>query len=265
MKKITQSEAKQRLVKLLAKFADYCDANGLRYYLVGGTLLGAVRHKGFIPWDDDIDVGMPRPDYERFIELQNVSREIPIRCVENKNSEYPFAKIMDEETIVKQPYTKESETSSLWVDIFPFDGWAEDEKDAENDLKRQKGLRFLLVYAQTKAGMGTTRLRAIAKIPLVLFTKIIGGKRIASWINKISQKHEYNPSEWIGNFSWATVDLKERVPKEWFDERVRLPFEGYEFWAPQEWDKYLTQIYGDYMKLPPEDQRVNHNMEVWLK
>ena len=262
MKKITQGEAKQRLVKLLEKIADYCDANRLSYYLVVGSLLGAVRHKGFIPWDDDIDVGMPRPDYERFIEL---SKEIPIRCVENKNSEYPFAKIIDEETIVKQPYTKESETSSLWIDIFPFDGWAEDEAVAEKKLKDQKRLWLLLVYAHAKIGEGTTKLRAAFKVPVVLLTKAIGGKRIATKINKISQEYDYDSSKWIGNFSWSTYGMRERVPKEWFTERVKLPFEGYEFWAPKEWDKYLTRIYGDYMKLPPEDKRVNHNMEVWLK
>lgn len=265
MKKITQSKAKERLVKLLMDFADYCDENGLTYFLIGGTLLGAVRHRGFIPWDDDIDVGMPRSDYERFIELQSENSTIPVRCVENRTSEYPFAKIVDEKTVVKQPYTAESETSSLWIDIFPFDGWADNEKVAEKDLKKGKVLRFLLVYAQTKTGNGTTKLRAVMKMPIVLLAKALGGKRIASWINILSQKYEYEKSEWIGNFSWATVGMRERVPKKWFEKLVKLSFEGYEFWAPVEWDKYLTVIYGNYMQLPPEDKRVNHSMEVWLK
>ena len=97
-----------------------------------------------------------------------------------------------------------------------------------------------------------------------MLAKIYGRSRIARRINNQAQKYSYDESDWIGNFAWP-LGMRERQPKEWFAERVKLPFEGYEFWAPKEWDKYLTQIYGDYMKLPPEDQRVNHNMEVWLK
>ena len=264
MERITQDVANKRILDILLKFAEYCDENELRYYLLGGTLLGAVRHKGFIPWDDDIDVGMPRPDYERFIKLQKQSQTMNVRCVENNNSGFPFIKIIDEKTYVKQPYDGGEEMSSLWVDVFPFDGWASDEKAAEKDYKRSRADRLFLWHAEEKIGMGSTRLRAILKIPVILLAKIYGRSRIARRINNQAQKYSYDESDWIGNFAWP-LGMRERQPKEWFAERVKLPFEGYEFWAPKEWDKYLTQIYGDYMKLPPEDQRVNHNMEVWLK
>ena len=265
MQRLNSTEAKQRILRLLVEFADYCDTNNLEYFLIGGTLLGAARHKGFIPWDDDIDVGMPRFDYERFIELQKKDKVMEIRCAENKTSYFPFAKIVDEKTFVKQPYSDESETSNLWIDIFPFDGWSEEVGQAERDLKKLHKLNWLLIYAQAKIGRGTSKTRMILKVPVALFCKRIGGKRIAAKMNMIAQKYDYDKSNWVGNFSWSQYGMRERVPKEWFTERVKLPFEGYEFWAPKEWDKYLTQIYGDYMTLPPEDQRVNHNMEVWLK
>ncbi|MGL0865089.1 LicD family protein [Faecalibacterium duncaniae] len=265
MKRLTSDESKVRILNLLIKFANYCDANGLKYYMLGGTLLGAVRHKGFIPWDDDIDVCMPRPDYEKFIALQNRDKTIEIRCVENKTSDFPFLKLVDEKTLVRQPYVTESETSSLWVDVFPFDGWADDEKQAEKDMKIRNGLEWLMIYAHTKAGDGTTTARKILKLPMVFMARMIGGKNIAKKMDKLAQKYDYESSAWIGNFVWACYRMRERLPREWFEQRVKLPFEGYEFWAPKEWDKYLTQIYGDYMTPPPVDKRVNHNMEVWLK
>lgn len=265
MKKLTPEECKLRILNLLVEFADYCDTNNLRYYLLGGTLLGAVRHKGFIPWDDDIDVCMPRPDYERFIELQSKNKKIEFRCIENNTSDLPFMKIIDKKTFVRQLYTAESETSNLWVDIFPFDGWAFDEQQSKKDMKKWNRWHWLSVYAQVKMGEGTTKVRAILKLPMALGARLIGRKNIARRMNELAQKYDYESSEWVGNFVWACYGIRERVPKEWFSQRVKLAFEGHEFWAPKEWDKYLSQIYGDYMTLPPEDKRVNHNMEIWLK
>lgn len=94
MEQITQGAAKKRILEILLDFSKYCDENKLQYYLIGGTLLGAARHKGFIPWDDDIDIGMPRPDYERFIKLQQQCRTMNVHCVENENSGLPLRKLL---------------------------------------------------------------------------------------------------------------------------------------------------------------------------
>ena len=117
MEQITQGAAKKRILEILLDFSKYCDENKLQYYLIGGTLLGAARHKGFIPWDDDIDIGMPRPDYERFIKLQQQCRTMNVHCVENENSGLPFAKIIDEKTVVKQPYDGGDEMSLSLIHI----------------------------------------------------------------------------------------------------------------------------------------------------
>ena len=265
MKKITQKEAQKRLLDILVCFANYCNVNGLRYFLFGGTLLGAIRHKGFIPWDDDIDVAMPRSDYEKFISLINIDRSLEIRCIENNTSSYPFMKIIDKNTVIKQDYLADAETSSLWVDVFPLDGWSSNDSCAQENLSWQRRLWLLLLYAHTKLGDGTTLFRAILKLPIALLARLVGAKRIAAKMNEISQKYDYDTSAFVGNFSWAAYGMKERMPKEVFDRRVKVLFEGHEFWGPVGWDQYLTQIYGDYMQLPPVDQRVNHNMDVWLK
>ena len=265
MRKITNKETQQIILNMLIDFDEYCEQNELVYFLVGGTLLGAIRHKGFIPWDDDIDVGMPRKDYEKFIQLQRKSNTMEVRCVENENSDFPFMKIVNENTYIKKTYASDSETSCLWIDVFPFDGWSDDEEKSKKDLKKIKKWFWLLVYAQAKIGVGTKKVRIVLKTPLILLCRLIGGKRIAKQMNKISQKYNCRESSWIGNFSWAKYGIKERVPSKWFEDRVKLSFEGHEFWGPKEYDKYLTNIYGEYMKLPPEEQRETHNMEVWLK
>ena len=173
---------------MLIDFDEYCEQNELVYYLVGGTLLGAIRHKGFIPWDDDFDVGMPSNDYEKFIQLQRKSNTMEVRCVENENSDFPFMKIVNENTYIKKTYASDSETSCLWIDVFPFDGWSDDEEKSKKDLKKIKKWFWILVYAQAKIGVGTKKVRIVLKTPLILLCRLIGGKRIAKQMNKISQK-----------------------------------------------------------------------------
>ena len=129
MKIITSEELKAIQLDLLQKTADFCKENGIRYYLCGGTLLGAIRHKGYIPWDDDIDISMPRPDYDRFISMFNKPENDyqVIDMSNNKKYGLPFAKVHDTRTFVDElQYTKDQ--FGVYIDIFPIDGVGEDEQ-----------------------------------------------------------------------------------------------------------------------------------------
>lgn len=265
MKKLTSSEVKEKLVRILTSYARYCDEHGLRYYLCGGTLLGAVRHKGFIPWDDDIDVCMPRPDYEKLIELQKDKKTMEIRCPELGNAEYPFMKIVDTEVKIKQQSIRK-DNAFLWIDVFPLDGWPDDIYQASRLQKRLKLFHDLLVYAHAEIGFGTTKLRAALKIPLVYLARIIGAKRISGIMNDISQKYSFETSEWVGGVVWSSgYGMKERMPRSVFQAGNKFEFEGEFFYVPRGWNEYLRNLYGDYMKLPPMEKRVNHSVEAYIR
>ncbi len=152
-KEITLEEMKGIELNILKQIHELCISQGFRYFLIGGTLLGAVRHKGFIPWDDDIDIGMPRSDYERFIEYCS-SNEVPFKLVCNKtdpNYGYLFAKAVDRNTVlIEENANKDGAELGIYVDIFPIDGLGNTFDEAINSLNKTRFNRELLVAANWK-------------------------------------------------------------------------------------------------------------------
>ena len=263
MRVLSPEEIKAIELKLLSRFADYCDEKGLKYYLIYGTLLGAVRHKDFIPWDDDIDVCMPREDYLHFIELQKQNKTFDYCCVSNNTSSQPFIKIMDLSTKIDQDTLDDTEVSHLWVDVFPLDYMPDDEKEYMKAYRYVRFLRFLMVYSVARIGAGTNLLRKIIKIPMIIICKAIGryrlARRIDNYCMNLSPKSNH-----VNSLCWGARGIEAYSNISIFADRVRMIFEGEEFWAPVGWHEYLSSIYGDYMKLPPESQRVGHHMVAYI-
>jgi|AGTN01.3.fsa_nt_gi LPS biosynthesis protein len=137
MRELTQDELKDRAFELLKEFRDVCEKNNLRYYLTGGTLLGAVRHKGFIPWDDDIDVAMPRIDYLKFLKIykREYDKNNLFAYEINKNYKYMFAKLCDKDTSLIEFDFDCKEKLGVYLDIFPIDGLGKNEKSLSKDKK----------------------------------------------------------------------------------------------------------------------------------
>ena len=264
MKEIDLKTIKQYELGLLKMFSKYCDEHGLCYVLAGGTLLGAVRHKGFIPWDDDIDVMMPREDYNRLLALNSKTKEMEIRTISDGSSSIPFIKIIDSKTAIDSKYAETENANSLWIDVFPIDGLPEDWNKVNKIYKHVNFLRKCHGVTRSKFGTGTTRLKMFGKAFLYAPLKIIGSYRFAQWIDNYCQKIKFEESEYVGGICWG-YGPQERMPKKEWLERVKVEFEGHEFWAPGCWDLYLRSLYGDYMKLPPEEKRVTHNMVAYVK
>lgn len=249
--KLTSPQIKRIEYNILKEFAAFCDEHGITYFLAYGTLLGAVRHKGFIPWDDDIDVVMLRKDYERFSKLmehETISSHLEWRSIENGKWYEPFGKLFDTRTTA---YKNENK-GGLWIDVFPLDYY--DEKV----LKRNLLLRKIHI-AKTTSHFSFTK-KGIAKFLLkVLFC----GKdlvKLAQTIRKNAISVGY--SDKVSNLVWASVD-SDVFELQLFENVTNVPFEDSYFKTVAEWDKYLRKRYGNYMELPPENQRQCHLLDAY--
>lgn len=248
---------------MLRAFVEACSKLSLRYYLVGGTLLGAVRHQGFIPWDDDIDVAMPRADYEIF--LREGQKYLPqqyfVQCL-NTDPAYAmnFAKIRDSRTtFVEYAVRKYPMNHGVFIDIFPLDYYPEGEKDQKKMDFQQK-----IFKSRTRSAvevpkesrhsfpveLGLNTFAALACLPYPRFHKALEARE------KLHKS--VPPSEKWANYCGAW-GKKEIMPAAWYGEGVELTFEGLTVMGPEHWDKWLTQVYGNYMQLPPVEKRVGHH------
>ena len=265
-----QTDLKQILLELLDVFTAYCEKHGLRYYLVGGTLLGAVRHQGFIPWDDDMDIGMPRPDYMRFLELtktEPLGEEIDVIAGEAGNFMNPIGEVLHRGYRIErrtQEYIQDRYlVKNPFIDIIPQDGWPADDDRAMALYKRMKRLRYLNQCARARIGHGTTPLRTLAKIPPLLYAKMIGIRRINEAMIREAQETGYDSSNYVGCVVYSLYGPGERLRKEKVLPVSFVTFEGRRLPAPADPDYYLSRLYGDYMKLPDEKNRENHGIRVF--
>ncbi len=264
MKEMDITEIKQTELEILEYFAHKCEKTGLKYMLCGGTLLGAIRHQGFIPWDDDIDVLMPRGDFEKLLRIsrkQKGDERYRLISWKTKDSPYPFIKMVDTTTVVKEEYVDPKYRINVWIDIFPFDGMPADDKLIVKKFKKLFFYKWLLLLAGSEAGKGTTWYWQIIKSIAVPFAKLLNISRIADKMNVIASEYPVETSPYLGGFLWG-YGLKEKMPRTLLDVED-VTFEGKTFKAPVCWDEYLKGLYGDYMQLPPEEQRVHHVFKAW--
>lgn len=268
MKQLTLQDIRNRLLGILVELNDFCNEEGLRYYLCAGTLLGAIRHKGFIPWDDDIDIAMSRPDYDKLLSISQRNDTFhghyKIISFENRTTHYPFMKVLDTDTYTRQSFTNESNENSLWVDIFPFDGVPKNTSVRKKLYRRELLVRKILNLNFAKVGDGKTSSRKLLKPLLIPFAKAYGIERANNKIDKLCRTYDYDSAKYVGDIVWGDYN-KEIMKKDDFEKFVYVEFENHKFKTMSCWDEYLTGLYGDYMKLPPVSERENHEIKAWLK
>ena len=247
-------------VDILKRFIEVCDKLGLKYYLMGGTLLGAVRHQGFIPWDDDIDVGMPRKDYDIFIsEGQNfLPKELFVQSIETEpNYIANFAKIRRSDTTFMEIAWKKCKINhGVYIDVFPLDYYPDD-KRARKKFSRMNKIYARRLFSEYDLENQSLKYNTVSRILKIIYpsTRSVVSKR-----NDLFKSTE--EGNMIANYCGAWGQ-KEIVPANWYGDGVILNFEGIKVRAPKEYDKWLNQVYGDYMRLPPEEKRIpRHSVEI---
>ena len=252
------------LLKIIEKYH-------LKYYALGGTLLGAVRHKGFIPWDDDIDIGMPRPDYERFLQIAEKELPEPFHiysfCGGKKLSESYFSKAVDESVTIKRVFCGNEMEYPIWVDIFPLDGVPEGKLLFSIWKNRGMLLAKLFTLAQVSKQYDVSlprenfvnRKEKVIRIFLKLhINKLLDEKTLWNRLDRLLKKYDYNDAKKLINFC-GNWHMKEMFSKSVYGEGALYPFEDVMVRGPQDYDFVLTQMYGDYMTPPPENQRNHHS------
>lgn len=250
---LSTREIQLSCLKVLVEFDGLCRARGLRYFLSGGTLLGAIRHRGFIPWDDDVDVMMPRADYERLLAMGDG------RIFSLNSGDYgrPWARMADESTRRSSEALFSGDTDGAYIDIFPIDGVPADAR-RERRFYRRIRICDMLWRTATRNSIGANeRLRTIKKIAAALL-RPIGAKPFARRMNRIAMAQNYD-GEFRGVSMITHYGARERMPAGVFDRAVEVEFEGLHLPAPCGWDEYLSRLYGDYMTLPPQHQRATHH------
>lgn len=249
---------------MLKAFVNVCAELKLKYFLAGGTLLGAIRHNGFIPWDDDIDVIMPREDYEKFLEKGQALLEKKY-FIQNYKTDpefvLNFTKIRNSETTFIEKTSKNRNINhGIYIDIFPLDGFPR----KKVDYIKTKIFDTLYGYQVDKYFFYEEKIKEnfFKHIAKKIFSDMLYRKKSLREIQdkkeKMYKKYKYTDSEKIISYC-GMYGKKEIMPKKYFDEGKKVFFEGIEVIAPQEYDLYLKQFYGDYMKLPPKEQQVTHH------
>lgn len=264
MRKATRQEVKQLELNMLLIFDEFCRTHGLVYYLAGGTLLGAVRHKGFIPWDDDIDVCMPRRDYMQFFQSFHSDRRYQARSNILGNFDGAFGKIVDKNTCIEHKYTEDNRSRQVWIDIFPVDGLPDDLAEVKRIYKVCDIYRRILRLADCRLGEGKTIFRKYSKYILKPMAQIFGKQHCINAMEKIAARHPYEQCDYVGIVTNGLYGVGERMKKSEFERSTMVTFEGYEFPAFSCWDSYLRGIYGNYMQLPPLESRKTHDMDVFV-
>ena len=259
-----------KILSILKEFISICKDNNLTYYALGGTLLGAVRHKGFIPWDDDIDIGMPREDYEKFKKIASNALSDNYKFLSEDTSNYKkaFSVIRDDSTKIIMNYSNEEQEESLWIDIFPLDGMPSNPLKKKYHSYRYLYTRMMVQLSQFNSLVNQKKEnRPWFEKVIIRIANVVKIEKVVSfsWAQKkylqTINKYSFNEG-FAGNYTGA-YKLREIVPSDYFGQPVLLQFEDLKLSCPHKFREYLTAIYGaDYMQLPPEEKRVFHHYEI---
>lgn len=265
LRELSVKETQALLLNLLKSVDNVCSRNQLTYYLVGGTLLGAIRHGGFIPWDNDIDICLPRKDFEKLIvDLSGEDYKTILKKPFTLENPLPFAKLSLKNTLVQDQFSGSRSNEMIWIDIFPIDGAFDNDGLNQFLLLLSGCLRKVLLLKSAKATEGSTLYKRVVKLPFKLLSYLIPYSFLYFCYRKITNLRPIESSNKVYNLVWGLYGTGEIIIKKEFLKKDMVSFEG--GWYPvfSCYKSYLTGIYGNYMELPPIDKRISHRIKTYV-
>lgn len=267
---MNDQQIKNEILNILKVFDRFCFANSIKYVLAYGTLIGAIRHKGFIPWDDDVDVVITAAEYKKLREAASRSghyldsgKRYRIMFPGDDNYCYSFAKVIDTKYVVREKNISDRYNIGLFIDIFRSDHWPENRIKELYQLKKGVFLRRMNDIC-VRGNLTDTKYKIMDVLlkPVDLLFRIFGitSQKICIAMDHIASGNK--PGKYEGVLSEGTGWVEEKIESGFYDETVLAPFEGSMFPIPAGYDKYLTIHYGDYMALPPEEKRTGHEYDI---
>lgn len=257
----------KELLRLIKELKPLFDKYDIDYFACGGTMIGAVREKGFIPWDDDIDIFMARPDYDRLLEVARNNNgkigKFDVACGELENSLLPFCKIFDKRYKLNAKGV-EGDEDYLFIDVFPFDAIPDNEEERKNYYKLlQKKRKAVEISRLTFSGLNDVTKNKVALIPkyiIKVFINITNPKRYLRNYLSLCKKYDYNSSKYVWGNTWGNI-FDAKITKD--DIKTKeLPFEDTTIKVMVGYDKYLTAVFGDYMHPPKKSEQESHSINI---
>lgn len=249
----------------LKKIVEICEINHLRYFLIGGSLIGVLRHQGFIPWDDDLDIGLPRSDYNKFVKMakQYLPEYMDVKTMtSDPNYKCYFTRIINNRKRIYWEHGQYTAIIGIWTDVFPIDGLPSNSLHRKLHVLHVNIHKALYKFTQIEY-LTTNKKRSFYESVLIRFAmlthigKLLSPNKTLNALDRVLQKYDYDKAEFVWNFS-GCYGKREIVPKCQLSGDRKGMFEGLTVNIPEGAENYLTNIYGDYMQLPPIEKRKSH-------
>lgn len=270
MKAIELQEMQRIELNLLLELDKICNRFSLRYYIDGGTLLGAMCYEGFIPWDDDIDIKMPRPDYNRLLGLYNeFPSHISLDSPSAEHCQYTMLKLIDNRTVLKEYDSDTVKTTGIYLDVFPMDGYPPKGTERERHLKKLNKLNSLFHSSLVEFQNMCSSKNFLSRVKGLLYQKIYTPWKLYQRLTDLAEKYEYEKADQVGLLVEGNP-VKECFNKEWLDDKFKLEFEGHMVSAPRGYKRHLEIFYGEHITKPEYHHNLpviqpNHKHEVFWK